>query len=388
MVKGEEFSKAGSAYTGAAAQQAGGLYSIAKETRENDLANNIGAARVSTAIGEQFRLNPDHIKDRVNVAQMKQGVVGMVLDEKGKAIMADQGLANGTFNKEQADMLRSSPGTSLVNFGIDKDGRIGSIKADSLSNVSAGQTRTQKDGLELRQGDTKVYGDNTTAGNSIQIASPLMFGGNDFAASAKTLAQLIPHAAETGKLGTNERAVLAQTLSQRLSQEGNDFKVDHSNQSVTTYAAGGGFGATAGVGSARNADTAARNAGTPRVGGSLSASVNSQSTDLSSDAISTNVATAKLDSAIGSNWAQANLAAESVYGHRSTWSGDKKAEATDYMLKQFAGRNEQSLNELRTLAVDTNAGRVASSTGPSEFEEKVTNPIKSAFGKVKDALSP
>lgn len=367
MVRGEEFAKAGTAYTGAAAGELG-LYKTAKETRENDLANSVGAARVSAAVGEQFGLNPDHIKDRLNVAQMRQGQVGMVLDEAGKATMAERGLANGTFNQAQADMLRSSPGTTMVNFGIDKDGRIGSIKADSLSNVTEGHTTVQKEGADVRIGDEKVYGNRTAAGDSVTANNALFFAGKDTAVATR---QMLGDTLPTGKLSGAMGAQIASIYSTRAQQEGAQLGAQVGQQSSDQ----GNFNAGAGIFAGMGGPSAGEGKG-PSAGGTPGANVRAGAgyahteTWTNGHTATSNSFTTGMESAVRDNWSRANVLAERTFGDRSAWTPETRREAEDFIVNNFAGANENSYQILKSHAVDKTYKEDAAAQGHNTLADK------------------
>ncbi len=366
MVQGAVYGKAGEAYRGAGAAELGGgsVFPTAKETGENQVANDVAAARISGAIGKQLGLNPDHIKDRLDVSERKQGVVSMTLADGDKKPFAEAAVRSGAMTEAQAGELMAHKGAQRVDFAIDKDGNIGAPKATSSSDVASGNTVNRNTGTTDKEGDTRIRGNTVRAGDSVSVNQALSFGGSkmeDIKGASKTVQDLLGPNLNNGHLTAQVRDVIAQTYSQRAEQQGHTLSADASTAYSEQESVSGDLAMRAGKGGKYSAGG----------GAGASVSATSSTTDQQTNAARANAFTTGIREAIDSNWNAAGARTEAEYGKRETWDGDTAAKANSYQADQFAARNEASFQKLSGRAADSTRAGEARAQGESEIRDKV-----------------
>lgn len=369
MIRGAIASKAAEAYRGQAMDGLGGVYPTAKEVADNQVSNDVAAARISGQVGKMLGLNPDHIKDRLSVAERQKGVVSMTLGEQDKGAFANAAVRSGAITQQQASELMSQKGQGRVDFTIDKNGNLGAPQVSTSSAVNSGNTVNRVSGTTDKVGDTFQRGDVRRSGDSFAVNSPLAFGGSkmhDIEGAARVVGDLMGPNLNNGVLTGQLRDTIAQTYSQRAELSGRSIRGDAQQSSTDMFNANAGVSIAAGKVPAANRPSNGASAG---VSGGLQGQ--HSETWQSSNTASSNAFTTGMRSAIDDNWNAAGAATEKTFGARSTWDDKTAAEANSYMLNQFSGRNEGSFQEYMGVATDRTVGEEASAQGHNKASDKL-----------------
>ena len=361
IAKGEELAKYTAAASGAAAGELGGTQHVGGKIGSQRVASDLGSAEARE--GAARAIVGDGMANRVKFETMSSGNMQAVLSGGALDSFLDNAVKNG-MDAKQADSIRAK-GAARAEFAFDKDK--GAVQASLSGNFKSytGSFATDENGQVHSYRDDNTFSkvNSRVAGDSVQIASPLMFGGSkmeDVQRSSQIVQDLMGPNMNNGRMTSQMRDVIAQTYSQRAELQGHSLGAEASTQYTDQESVSGSLDARVGKGGKFSAGGG--------VGAGVSAS--SSTTGTESHSARENAFTSGMRNEIDANWAHAQQATEKAYGSRESWDAGKAAEANRYLADQFSAGNENSFNNLIGKSSDATSAGAARAQGESEIADK------------------
>lgn len=311
----------------------GNIGGTADELAVARAADDMARARIGAGLAQQLGMDPNDVRDRIDLSQMQQGSVGLAVTDSNRAQLADYLQRSGAMSpRELAEFENGDQG--FLRFTYDAEtGRADAAQADFVSSVSKGNITTETDGRRTRLGDDYHRGDVARTGNervfseSLQITDPNSLRP-EFA--PETLRSIIGDV--TGTVDERARVAIASGYTQRMGLEGYNDSAAQSKDSGTS--AGLNLPFMGGRGTAPKGGFTGSGSAQGSTGGRISSSESSSANQ--------NLVMTKMMDLVTPTLMDAQQSVYGQYGAPDTWSPEVRPQAEAAIAEQWAQRLEHN----------------------------------------------